>query len=58
MKSIVNFIKSLLGFESSDESMIGLSSFKAAKSYGSPKKVSQSKAEPTLSTLLTRKQFQ
>ena len=59
MKNIINFIKGLLGFENPEESMIGLSSFKTTKSIRtSQRRLSQPKTEPTLSTLLTRKQFQ
>ena len=60
MKNIVNFIKNLLGFENPDESMIGISSFRSANEQICFKtgKSSNIKTEQTLSTLLTRKQFQ
>lgn len=59
MKNIISFIKNLLGFENPEDSMIGLSSFKnKGIDYGfSQKRPAQKSSEPTLSTLLTRKQF-
>lgn len=60
MKNIINFIKNLLGFENPDESMIGISSFRSINDTMNfrTNKTSNVKTEPTLSTLLTRKQFQ
>lgn len=60
MKNIINFIKSLLGFENPEDSMIGLSSFKPARENKSTprKNPTNSNKEQSLSALLTRKQFQ
>lgn len=60
MSNIVNFIKSLFGFENPDESLIGLSSLRKTKEeyYQPPQKTVQRKEELTLSALLTRRRFQ